>query len=65
MNPQREAEIRKLLEHTSSKSELDLEILKHMSPSLILLWLTQAMDEIDFLRKRHKSEDDTKENPNG
>ncbi len=61
LNPQRQREIEEILEHTKSETATDLTVFKHLSPSLMRIWLVQCLGEIEHLRKQKRSEDNTQE----
>lgn len=45
----RENEIKEVLEYTKSGGE-NMAVFKHLSPSLIRLWLDECIQEIEMLR---------------
>lgn len=60
LSPQRQREIEEVLEHTASGKDEDLMIFKHISPSLLRLWLVESLGEIRSLRTKLKGEDETR-----
>lgn len=61
LNPQRQREIEEILEHTKNETTDDLVVFKHISPSLLRIWLTQCLEEIKYLRQHKRAEDNTQE----